>query len=30
VPAASGMAVVVRIWEGVFSAWSRSGVSTTL
>jgi hypothetical protein len=30
VPAASDLAVVVRIWAGAFSAWSRSGVSTTL
>jgi len=29
-PAASGLAVVVRIWVGGFSAWSRSGVSTTI
>jgi len=30
VPAASGLTVVVRIWARAFSAWSRSGVSTTL
>jgi len=30
VPAVSGLAVVVRIWAGGFSAWSRSDVSTTI